>query len=173
MNNTIREKLPDLIELEGDWQNYIKKVYAIFKKDFIDRKLLYNGLHVGMKKHPLVDGKEYTFYHITHEGNIENERTPDLRRCERIGWARPVIENGNKWSLKIWTQKRNGKTRICIWLELENEPDYIVILDFRKTYYMLWTAFTLQYDHEKRKREKEYQEYIKAKAEPGKPNSTS
>ncbi len=48
-----------------------------------------------MKKHPLVDGKEYTFYHITHKGNIENDRTPELRRCERIGWARPVIENGN------------------------------------------------------------------------------
>jgi hypothetical protein len=29
---------------------------------------------------------------MIQEGRTEDERTPDLRRCERIRWPRPIIE---------------------------------------------------------------------------------
>jgi len=173
MHKMTKDELPELIEFEGDWNKFIETVYQVFRNDFIENSLYFRNKKVNMKRHPLVDGKEYTFYHITHEGNTENERTPDLRRCERIRWARTTIENCDKWGLKAWLQKRNGKNRICIWLEIENEPDYIVILDIRVKFCLLWTAFTLQHEHEKRKKEKEYQSYLKAKAEKGEPDSTS
>ena len=108
---------------------------------------------------------------MTHTGADEQNRVPDFRRCERMPWAKPTIENCDKWSLKIWPQVRQGKggtkDRLCIWLELENEPDYIVILDVRGTYKLLWTAFVPQYPHEKRKRQKEYLTWLKTQKSPG------
>ncbi|MBI4647965.1 MAG: hypothetical protein HY738_15610 [Bacteroidia bacterium] len=145
--------LPEIIILEeysGNWHEYIEVVYLAFKADFIDSKPFFRGTKICLKRHPLFQDKAYTFYHMTHKGDIENEREPDLRRCERIKWAKPVIENCDYWKLKVWPQVRNGKNRICIWLELKNEPDYIIILDKRMNGdIFLWTAFTLNYNHEK------------------------
>ena len=158
--------LPPKILLEdfsGNFQRYFEKVYAVFKKDFVDSSPIYMGKRLRLKKHPLIDGKEYTFYHLTHSGKLESDRKPDLRRMERISWPRPVIENYKKWELKIWPQKRNGKNRMCIWLQLEDEMDYIVILDIRENYNLIWTSFVLEYSHEKRKKQKEYEAYLKAR----------
>ncbi|MDP2302556.1 MAG: hypothetical protein Q8N03_09045 [Ignavibacteria bacterium] len=159
-------KLPNLIILEsfnGVFQAYFEAVYEIFKRDFVDSKPVFNKKQLRLKTHPLIDGKEYTFYHFTHSGDIENERLPDFRRMERIGWAKPVIEEYNNWGLKIWPQIRNGKDRLCIWLEFENDLDYIVILDVRTNYILPWTAFVLEYEHEKRKKQKEYEAYLKTR----------
>jgi len=159
-------KLPSKIFLEefkGDFLRYFEAVYKIFKEDYVDSKPTYNGKELKLKKHPYIEGKEYTFYHLTHSGKIETDRKPDLRRMERIAWSKPIIENGNIWGLKIWPQKRNGKNRICIWLEAENDLDYIVILDVRINYSLIWTAFVLEYSHEKRKKQREYNTYLKSK----------
>lgn len=160
-------QLPGLLLLEsfgGDWTAYVNAVYGVFKQGFVDSKPVFRGTQLGLKRHPLIDGKEYTFYHMTHEGVDEADRTPDLRRCERMPWAKPTIENCDDWQLKVWTQERKGEKRICIWLERQNEPDYLVVLAQRKGYLLPWTAFTLQYDHERRKKQKEYEVYKKAEA---------
>ncbi len=156
--------LPELIllsDFNGDYHAYMEAVYAIFELDFIKSKPVFRGKRLGLKYHPETHGKAYTFYHMTHEGNDEANREPDLRRCERLPWARPVIENCDAWDLKIWRQVRKGKNRICIWLELEDESDYFIVLDDRKDYILPWTAFVLEYGHEKKKKQKEYDEYLK------------
>lgn len=38
----------------------------------------------------MADGKEATFWHMIQEGRIEEDRTPDIRRCERIRWPKPI-----------------------------------------------------------------------------------
>lgn len=164
--NTV--ELPDLILLEdfgGDYTRYVDAVYSIFKKDFVNNKTKFRGEELRLKWHPVYQEKAYTFYHLTHEGEDEQNRTPDLRRCERMPWARPTIEKCDDWNLKIWTQIRQGKggtkDRLCIWLELLDEPDYIIIIDVRENYRLLWTAFVLEYPHEKRKRQKEYENWLK------------
>lgn len=157
-------QLPQLIELDsfnGDWSGYIEAVYKIFKQDFVDTKPAFRGQTLGLKRYPLVDGKEYTFYHFTHSGDIEDERKPDLRRCERIGWPKVLIENCDKFELKVWEQKRKGEKRICIWLEFEHDIDYVVILAERNGYLLPWTAFVLQREHERRKKQREYEEHKK------------
>jgi hypothetical protein len=166
--------LPDLLFLDdygGDYNIYIEHVYSIFRRDFIERKTKFRGEELRLKRHPLYQEKAYTFYHITHKGKDEKNRLPDLRRCERMPWASPTIENCDYWNLKIWPQIRKGKggtsNRLCIWLERIDEPDYIIILDIRNNYKLLWTAFVPEYNHEKRKKQKEYEAWLKTQKSSG------
>lgn len=164
-------ELPDLILLEdfqGNYNNFIQAVFDVFQRDFILHKTKFRGEELKLKWHPIYQDKAYTFYHMTHKGEDEQNREPDLRRCERMPWARPVIENCDKWSLKIWPQIRKGSNRLCIWLNIEDEPDYIIILDVREKYKLLWTAFVIEYEHEKRKKQKEYKAWLKTQKSPGK-----
>lgn len=161
------KELPHLLRLEdfgGDWPRYIEAIYAVFKRDFVESKPKFRGTKLALKRHPLIDEKEHTFYHMTHKGTDEENRVPDLRRCERMPWAKPTIENCDHWQLKVWIQERKREKRICIWLERQNEPDYLIVLAHRKGYLLPWTAFTLQLDHERRKKQREYEAYKKAEA---------
>jgi hypothetical protein len=167
-------ELPDifcLTDVGGDYSVYIDKLYKCFQRDFVSKKTKFRGEELRLKWHPIYQDKAYTFYHMTHEGHDEQNREPDFRRCERLPWAKPTIEKCDKWSLKIWPQVRQGrggiKNRLCIWLQLEGEPDYIVILDVREDYKLLWTAFAPQHPHEKRKKQKEYDAWLKTQKSPG------
>lgn len=156
--------IPDIIEFNdhgNHWPTYIDAIYEVFKNDFVRTKPFFRGKRLGLKRHPLIDNREYTFYHMTHKGYDEQNRIPDLRRCERMPWGKPTIEKCDKWDMKVWEQKRKGETRICIWLELDDEPDYIVILNERKGYLLPWTAFVLEYEHERKKKQREYERWLK------------
>ncbi len=163
----MKKKLTDLPEIicledyQGNYSDYIDEVYRIFKRDLIDNRPKFGSSKLVMKFNPLFQDRAYTFYHMTHTGEVENDRIPDLRRCERIEWARIVIENVEKWDLKFWRQERNRKrNRICIQLSVEDDVDYYVILDVRKDYILIWTAFVVEYEHEKRKKENEYKKWM-------------
>ena len=55
--------VPSLItlnEYSGNFTEFFEAVYEIFKKDFVDSKPNFRGTRLGLKKYPLVDGKEYT-----------------------------------------------------------------------------------------------------------------
>ncbi|MBP1629304.1 MAG: hypothetical protein H6Q15_197 [Bacteroidetes bacterium] len=156
--------LPQKISLEdygGDYHRYIDAIYEVFKNDFIIHKTTFGSCQLNLKFNPIFKDRAYTFYHMTHKGEIENEREPDLRRCECIPWARPAIEKTEEWELKIWEQERGGKHRICIWLDNCDDIDYFVILDVRSNYILLWTAFVSEYNHDTRKKEKEYNQWLK------------
>lgn len=60
--------LPDLLEYDDMYPNlivYDNAVYNIFKNDFIDNHPMFLGAKVAIRKDPLVNGKEQTYYHIT------------------------------------------------------------------------------------------------------------
>lgn len=146
---------------DGDWNKYLEALYIFFKNDFIKSKPSFRGRRLGLKKHPIEKGKEATFWHLISEGKAEEERIPDLRRCERIRWPRPVIENNNDSGVKVWENKRKSETRIILWLE---EEEYLVVLADRKKYILPWTAYMVTRHHQKTKLEREYQRYKKANA---------
>lgn len=153
--------LPSLVLLEdskGDWNEYLNILYEIFKSDFVNSQCKYRGIKIALKKHPQINDKEATFWHLISEGEKEDDRTPDLRRCERIRWPKPIIEKVPDEEIKVWQNKRGSETRLCIWLE---NAEYIVILAERKNYLLLWTAYTVTTNHRKRKLLKEYKSTLK------------
>jgi hypothetical protein len=151
--------LPDLELFEsygGDWNAYCEAIYALFKADFIDSSPFFQGQKLGLKRHPVIAGKEATFWHMISEGDKEEDRIPDFRRCERIRWPRPIIENHSNPALKVWTEKRKGEERIHIWLEHDG---YLVVLNKRKGYILPWTAFHIAREKQKAKYLKRWERY--------------
>lgn len=141
--------LPDLVCLQdynGNWQRYFDEIYRLFCVDFVDGKPIFRGQRLGLKRYPEYNGKSATFWHMISEGSLEAEREPDLRRCERITWPRPHIENDSASTVKIWAEKRGSDKRIHIWHE---QAEYLVVLNKRKDYLLPWTAYTVERTHEK------------------------
>lgn len=151
-----------LNDFQGDYKIYIDAVFAVFERDFIKRKACFGSYPLGVKYHPCFQDRAYTFYHMTHKGEVESERIPDLRRCECMPWAHPTVEQTVNYKLRFWEQERCNRPRVCIWLEVEDDCDYFVILDVRKTFVLLWTAFVADHSHEVRKKQKEYEAWCKA-----------
>lgn len=143
-------------EFGGSWQPFFEAVYAAFHQDFVAAKPVFRGKRLGLKRHPEYDGKSATFWHMISEGAVEQERTPDIRRCERIRWPRPIIENSTDPALKVWAEPKGKHQRIHIWLESEG---YLVVLDDRGDYILPWTAFYVEHQHQRRKYQKRWERY--------------
>lgn len=151
--------LPPLVlfeEFRGNWNAYLDAIYAFFRQDFVENKPTFRGRRLGLKRHPLSHGKEATFWHMIQEGESEEERAPDLRRCERIRWPKPIIEHDAENAVKVWRNKRGSEERVCLWFQQEN---YLVILADRGAYILPWTAYLVEQPHRQRKLQKEYEAY--------------
>ena len=163
--------LPPLVflqEYNGDWKQYIEAVYDYFKIDFIDSKPRFQNKAIRLKRYPLLDGKEATFWHITSEGKEEDKRVPDLRRCERIRWPRPIIQRYSDDSIRCWSNirgnaRRRNEGRIVLWFY---DEDYVVVLAVRGQYVLLWTAYYVSWDHTRKKLLRDYEEYQKRQTPP-------
>jgi len=156
---TLPAWLPPLVLLSdhgGNWNGYVSALYRYYRQDFENSRPTFDGVNVGTKRYPLEQGKEATFWHLISEGDIEKDRLPDLRRCERIRWPRPTIEHATNVGVKVWRNQRGGETRVCIWCEA---AEFLVVLAKRSTYYLLWTAYPVVEEHRKRKLRKEYEAY--------------
>ena len=144
--------LPPLMEFNeygGDWKVYLDAIYAVFRQDFVTSKPSFRGHRLGLKRYPEYDGKEATFWHMISEGSVEEERTPDFRRCERIRWPRPLIEREAEIEVLVWTESRaSNDDRIHIYLPDER---YLVVLADRGNYILPWTAFYIEHENSHRK----------------------
>jgi len=152
-------QLPDIITLNdynGDIGAYLENIYQIFVRDFIESRPVFEGTRLKLKKHPYIDDKEYTFYHLTHEGNDEENRIPDLRRMERMPWPAPMINNSEHAYLKVWRNTRGRHERILI---LHEHEKYLVILEDRKDFILPWTAYLVYYPNKLRRLLREYDAY--------------
>lgn len=154
--------LPELVTLEefgGDWEQYLCALYEFFCIDFIDSTPAIHGKRFALKRHPLLAGKEATFWHFISEGKKEDERIPDLRRCERIRWPRPIIEAYAGGALKWWiSDQHRGECRIVIAL---NDFSYIVVLADRGEYVLPWTAYCVDREHRRRKLQRDYEAFCR------------
>ncbi len=153
--------LPPLITLAdhgGDWDCFDQAVYDAFRADWVHSRPTLLGKRMGLKAHPLQANKEATYYHITHEGTDENTRQPDLRRMERVCWPRAMIEAIGTDKVLVWriqrTTKGGQQDRLLLAL-----PDfsYIVVVEDRGEYALLWTAYTVEYENRRERLRREYE----------------
>jgi len=169
MDDEIPAWLPDLILFEnykGNWNAYINAVYQCFHKDFVESKPSFQKVPVFARYHPSYEEKGATFWHLVSEGSQESERIPDLRRCERIRWPRPMIENGNSMEVKIWETIRpwkNQKQR-RVNFALNNFSYIVVIAETRKGFDLV-TAYHLEKAHRREKLRKEFEAFLRQKKE--------
>ncbi|MDA0284948.1 MAG: hypothetical protein O3B13_22465 [Planctomycetota bacterium] len=153
--------LPELVTLadcDGKWDAYLATIYEHFCDDFVRSKPAYTKKRFALKRHPLFDGKEATFWHLISEGSVEDERTPNLRRCERIRWPRPMIEAIHSGNVCVWRNVRKHNERIVI---AAGDFSYVVILDDREEFVLLWTAYFVERNHQRQKLAKEYEAWKK------------
>jgi len=79
------------------------------------------------------------FWHLISEGALkDDDRIPNIRRCERIPWIAHIINNQNDQELRCWENKRGSNTNTVLWVPTER---YMVIFSNRKDYYLLTTAY--------------------------------
>jgi len=157
--------LPALIPLSdsgGDWSRYVEAIYSAFRADFVEHHPQFEGRRGAFKRHPMIDGKEATFWHLISEGKEESDRVPDLRRCERIRWPRPIVERSPA-DVRVWRSERPGDRRIVMALD---DFSYVVVLADRGEYVILWTAYCVEQQH---RREKLRRECERAKTSWGRP----
>jgi hypothetical protein len=152
-----------LTDYGGDWDRYLEAVYRFFREDFLGHRPTFGCQRVGLKAHPLVAGREATFWHFIQEGKVEAERTPDLRRCERIRWVMPIIQHAGEDCVKQWTTDNRGAVRVHLWLE---SAEYLVVLDDRSDYVLPWTAFCVTEPQRKKHYQKEYERWRDGRRRP-------
>lgn len=133
-------ELPDIYPLNGNWINYVDELYSIYLNDVINAGLLFNNLPIKARFKPMTNGKGYGFWHIISDGKEEEERVPDMRRCESLPWISYCILTVKKPPSPIswWKNKRGSDTHIVI---LHEEKGYVIILAERADYYLLKTAY--------------------------------
>jgi hypothetical protein len=149
--------LPALVTLSdyhGDWDIYREVIYEHFRTDFLAYIPKFTGKPCRVNRAPLVDGKEPTFWHIITEGKEEENRIPDLRRCERIRWPRPMIEQVPCAHVNSWRVRRGKKWRINL---APTDFSYLVVLAEKSNSVFLITTFHVERDHRRRKLKAEWE----------------
>jgi hypothetical protein len=142
---------------DGDWEQYLAAIYAVFRRDFVLSRPNFAGRRLGLKRLPLEGGKEATFWHFISEGKDEETRLPDLRRCERIAWIRPMIEAVGTVKVLAWPAARKNEKRIQVCLL---DFSYMVVLADRGDYLLPWTAFMIDHEYRRQALKREYEAYM-------------
>jgi hypothetical protein len=132
---------PDLVLFNafgGDWNAYEAELHRIFLAELARGGLRFRGWPVNCRRIPETGGRWASFWHLVQEGRIEDDRTPDLRRCERIRWVRWIIENNAAHpEIDEWQNRRGSETNTLLWYREE----YLVVLGQRRDYWLLKTAY--------------------------------
>ena len=138
---------PDLLSFDafgGNWQAYENELYRIFIGEIARAGLRFRGQGVNCRRMPETAGRWALFWHLVQEGPVEDERAPDLRRCERLPWVRWVIEKASVHpEIEEWQNTRGGETNTLLWYREE----YLVVLAQRRDYWLLRTAYCTDQPH--------------------------
>lgn len=163
---------PPLIPLSdfAGWQAYEDAIYAIYLETVAHAGLTFCGNPVKVRYMPKTKRKGYGFWHLISEApdqrnRNEDDRIPDLRRCERVRWVAWCIQNADAGTpgFSWWENERWGETHVVIWAE---QHDFAVVLAKRQTaqgprFYLLKTAYCLR-AHTIRKFRKERDAWLAA-----------
>jgi len=150
-------------DYNGDWDRFLADVYAVFERDFKQSKPHYQGQTVVFDS-KIENGKEAAFWHIMQREDPKlHQKVPDFRRCERMPWPRPMLNNSTDSTVSVWENNRYGQTRVLIWLEYF---DYLVVLVKKSKVMVLVTAYCTDIPSMHRDLIRERDEYYQKKQKP-------
>lgn len=133
--------IPALLQFaafDGDWIAYETELNRIFVAEIARGNLTFRGNKVNCRRLPETAGRWASFWHLVQEGKVEDDRTPDLRRCERIRWVSWAIKNADSdKDIDVWENTRGTETNVLLWVREE----YLVVLGARQDYWLLRTAY--------------------------------
>lgn len=164
---------PDLIQMGDfpDWEAYLDALYATYLETVANAKLTFCGCPLKVYFMPESKGRGYGFWHLISEApdqrnRDEDERIPDLRRCERIRWVAWCVQQADAGlpGFSWWENERGRETHVVLWAE---QHDFAVVLAKRQTgqggrYYLLKTAYCPR-EHTRRKFRRERDAWLTAR----------
>lgn len=165
--------LPDINPCKdfGKYPEYEKELYKIFRKMFFEDGITFRGLPIKVKISPKYLEYETSFIHLTCKTETANpadlnDREPDFRRAERLHWIKIIIEKYpclekcvECEGLLMYEERFNGnenRVRTKIFFPKEQ---YIIVLEKRKGYYELITAFYIERGFNDKNINKYYNKY--------------
>lgn len=149
----------------GDASALINSCYAAYHRDFYGSRPTWpvKGKRFSIKRSPMFDNRCGTFRHLTTEGPDEATRTVVESRCRRIEWPRKMLDEfaaaypaPQTQRIRWWKTRRGAKTRYVISLV---DFSYVVVVEDKPDYVMLWTAYPVEYSSKKNKLLKEFEAY--------------
>lgn len=153
--------LPDLVRFEdygGCWETYRDALFEIYQEQLSQADLRFRGLRVSCERNPETDGKDFRFWHLVADGEVEEDRIPNMRRCERLQWIAWVIQNADTCDeIDVWENKRKGQRSVLLWYQ----EDFLVVLRVRNGYYLLKSGYCIEYESARRKKRKERDAYYR------------
>jgi hypothetical protein len=158
---TLPDWLPPRLDLNGDWNDILDDIYAIFTRDFKARPL-FLGCEPVWHDRRILPGEtfEECFWHlVTRKDKASGDRLPDFRRAERLPWCAPILRNVEDPAVKFWHYREgDGRLRTYAWLEA---GDYVVILERKPKQIgqvaFLITAYHIDGDSTRRSMRKRYE----------------
>lgn len=175
MTETILCKwLPNYILFQDSnhlWSLYIEKLYQVFLEDFIENTPYFHKKPIKIRINPKENHYEHAFIHLTgkstHHSFHPNDRTFDLKRCERLRWNRAIIDHYKcHFSCfhcqKILYYEHYYKNHIRINLFF-SDVRFKVILEQRKDYFLLITGYYIDFDSTMLKEQKRFIKYQEQK----------
>jgi hypothetical protein len=149
--------LIELSEFKGDVKAYFVRLYKVFTADFITSPAVFNGKPIIFDNRIGDQKMVECFWHITSTTDPASGRLPDMRRCERIGWIKPIIYHDTDPAVIKWESIRKGKVRTLLLL---NDGDFLVVLVNRPRNYFLTTAYPINHPSQKKKLIKAHDAYV-------------
>ncbi len=170
--------LPDIFCVDPWTHNTYDLLYEIFCRDIRDRDLRYLRNEVWIFP-DMEDGREKIFWHLTtrsakkikiprrkkkfyppDQTYLDERRYPDLRRCERLPWVRPTIENPGEPEVLAWDYEEGDLTiKTYVWLK---DYDFAIIMKkYPNNKRRLITSFYVDRSHKRKDFERKYANRIK------------
>ena len=172
------EWLPDEVPYTGNWDAFVRTLYAIFEADFKYGRPKYLNCPIWYDKRIEADdsyGFEEAFWHlITKDKWVwnpmirkkEKQRLPEFDRASKMPWTKPVIDHDTDNTVLSWNfedeTKRGTAIRTYIWLK---EFEFVVILQRQQKrfgdIFMLITSFYVDAASKQKDLERRYERRIK------------
>lgn len=169
--------LPDHVPHSGDWEAFIRTLYAVFESDFKHSAPRFLSLPVWHDRRIEAEDRyrfEEGFWHLVTKDEWvynrttrrkEKVRVPEFDRASRLPWAKPVIVNSHEKTVIAWDYEdetsRGRVVRSYLWLK---DFDFVVILERQtareRKIYKLITSFHVCYEAKRKDLERRYAQRV-------------